>query len=880
MNLDRFTNKAREAVSSCRALLTRFGHSQVTPEHVLLALLEQEDGLAWKILERLEANPKIILEEITEYLDKQPKGTSVSTNKDELHVSNKLMQMLEVADKEAQQLKDDYISVEHLMLALCDETRGQAGTILKRNGVTRERVLKVLGQIRGKQRVTSQEPEATYEALKRYGKDLTEMAARGKLDPVIGRDDEIRRVMQVLSRRTKNNPVLVGEPGVGKTAIVEGLAIRITKGDVPEGLKDKKLIALDMGSLIAGAKYRGEFEERLKAVLKEVIESEGEIILFIDELHTVVGAGSSGEGSMDAGNLLKPPLARGELHCIGATTLDEFRKHIEKDPALERRFQMVFVDEPSVEESISILRGLKERYEVHHGVRIKDSALVGAAVLSDRYITDRSLPDKAIDLVDEAAARMRIEIDSMPTELDELERRRIQLEIEREALKKEVDPASRERLEKLEKDLADLKERADALRAQWQQEKEALNRVQVIKADIENTKLQIEQAERATDLQRAAELKYGKLIELEKQLKEEEEVFGKKKSSRLLKEEIDEEDIAEIVSKWTGIPVTKLLEGEVQKLLHLEEHLHQRVIGQEEAIEVVSNAVRRARAGLKDPNRPIGSFLFLGPTGVGKTELAKALAEFLFDDENAMVRIDMSEYQERHTVARLIGAPPGYVGYDEGGQLTEAVRRRSYTCVLLDEIEKAHTDVFNILLQVLDEGRLTDSKGRTVDFKNTVIIMTSNIGSQHILEYQLKAAVDGDASYPAMKEQVLTALREHFRPEFLNRIDETVVFHALTAEQLKKIVDIQLTILNKRLMERKILLTATEAARDWLARTGYDPVYGARPLKRLIQKDIENPLALRILQGEFADGDRILVDSNGDALQFKREGSLVSVGSE
>ncbi|HNA74603.1 MAG TPA: AAA family ATPase, partial [Candidatus Obscuribacter sp.] len=612
---------------------------------------------------------------------------------------------------------------------LTDESKGQAGTVLKQNGLTRERILKVLTEIRGKQKVTSQDPEGTYQALERYGKDLTEMAARGKLDPVIGRDDEIRRVMQVLSRRTKNNPVLVGEPGVGKTAIAEGLAIRITKGDVPEGLKDKKLIALDMGSLVAGAKYRGEFEERLKAVLKEVTDAEGEILLFIDELHTVVGAGSGGEGSMDAGNLLKPPLARGELHCIGATTLDEYRKYVEKDPALERRFQTVFVDQPSVEETISILRGLKERYEVHHGVRIKDAALVSAAVLSDRYITDRALPDKAIDLVDEAAARMRIEIDSMPTVLDELERRKIQLEIEREALKKEKDQASRERLEKLEKELANLKEESDNLRARWMAEKEGISKIQVIKADIETTKVQIEQAERATDLQKAAELKFGKLIELEKQLKELEGQISGHKGPRLLKEEIDEEDIAEIIGSWTGIPVTKLLEGEVQKLLRLEDHLHHRVIGQDEAIEVVANAVRRARTGMKDPKRPIGSFLFLGPTGVGKTELAKALAEFLFDDEQAIVRIDMSEYQEKHTVARLIGAPPGYIGHDDGGQLTEAVRRRSYSCVLFDEVEKAHTDVFNILLQVLDEGHLTDSKGRTVDFKNTVIIMTSNIGS-------------------------------------------------------------------------------------------------------------------------------------------------------
>ncbi|HEY9756366.1 MAG TPA: ATP-dependent chaperone ClpB [Oculatellaceae cyanobacterium] len=877
MNLDKFTNKAQEAITACKNILVKFGHSQVTPEHVMLACMEQQDGIAAKIVERLDVKPDKIIDELTEYLDRQPKGTSMNTSKDEIHVSNKLMQVLDDAQKEADKLKDDYISVEHLMLAFCDDTKNQTGTILKRNGITRDRMLKALLQIRGKQRVTSQDPESTYQALEKYGKDLTEMAAKGKLDPVIGRDDEIRRCMQVLSRRTKNNPVLVGEPGVGKTAIVEGLAIRITKGDVPEGLKNKKLIALDMGSLIAGAKYRGEFEERLKAVLKEVIEAQGQIILFIDELHTVVGAGSSGDGSMDAGNLLKPPLARGELHCIGATTLDEYRKHIEKDPALERRFQTVLVDEPTVEEAISILRGLKERYEVHHGVRIKDSALVGAAVLSHRYITDRSLPDKAIDLVDEAAARMRIEIDSMPTELDELERRRIQLEIEREALKKETDPGSRERLERLEKDLSNLKERADVLRAQWQKEKAALNKVQEIKGEIEQAKIQIEQAERATDLQKAAELKFGTLRELEKQLKDQETVFNEK-GPRLLKEEIDEEDIAEIVSKWTGVPVTKLLEGEVQKLLSLEDQLHKRVIGQEEAIEVVANAVRRARAGLKDPNRPIGSFLFLGPTGVGKTELAKALAEFLFDDEQAMVRIDMSEYQERHTVARLIGAPPGYVGYDEGGQLTEAVRRRSYSCVLFDEIEKAHGDVFNILLQVLDEGHLTDSKGRTVDFKNTVLIMTSNIGSQFILDYQLKAAIQGDSCYPEMKQKVMEALRDHFKPEFLNRIDETVVFHALTAEQLKKIVDIQMNYLNRRLADRKIDLVMTDEASEWLARTGYDPVYGARPLKRLIQKDIENPLSLEILKGNFTDGDTIKIEAAGDSLKFVKEArKLVTV---
>ena len=873
MNLENFTSKAQEAITNCRGIISRFGQREIAPEHLLLALLEQNEGMAERILKRLEVNQQPLIEETERYLQKQPKSSNVTENRDELIVSNRLMTTLDVAKKEADRLKDQYISVEHLLLALTDAGHSQAGTILKQAGVSHECILQALTAIRGNQRVTSQDPEATYESLARYGRDLTELARQGKLDPVIGRDDEIRRVMQVLSRRTKNNPVLVGEPGVGKTAIVEGLASRIIRGDVPEGLKEKRIITLDMGSLIAGAKYRGEFEERLKAVIKEVIEAQGKIILFIDELHTVVGAGSGGDGSMDAGNLLKPPLARGELHCIGATTLDEYRKHIEKDPALERRFQTVLVNEPSVEDTISILRGLKERYEVHHGVRIKDAALVSAAVLSHRYIADRSLPDKAIDLIDESAAKMRIEIDSMPTELDELERRRIQLEIEREALKKETDAASRDRLKRLERELADMKEKADTLRSQWQAEKEALNRVQVIKADIEATKHQIEQAERATDLQKAAELKYGKLIELEKNLKKEEEAFlnknGNKNAARLIKEEIDEEDIADIVSKWTGIPVTKLLEGEVQKLLHLEEHLHQRVVGQDEAVEVVSSAVRRARAGLKDPKRPIGSFLFLGPTGVGKTELAKALAEFLFDDDQAMIRIDMSEYQERHTVARLIGAPPGYIGYDEGGQLTEAVRRRAYSCILFDEIEKAHSDVFNVLLQVLDEGHLTDSKGRTVDFKNTVLIMTSNVGSQFILDYQVKAAIDGDASYSLMREKVLSALRDYFRPEFLNRIDETVVFHALTAEQLKKIVDIQLNYLNHRLAERNMLLVSTEAARDFLSRTGYDPVFGARPLKRLIQKEIENPLAFKLLQGEFIDGDRITIDSNGEELTFK-----------
>lgn len=879
MNLDRFTNKAQEAITDTRAVLTKFGHSQVSPEHLLLSMLDQKDGLTPTIIEKLEAKPSEVADDLEKYLAGQPKGSAVNMQKDELHVSSKLMQLLEFAAREAEKMKDQYISVEHLLIALCDPGKGQAGTILKQHGITRDKIIDQLNEIRGNQQVTSQDPEATYQALKRYGRDLTEAAAKGKLDPVIGRDDEIRRVMQVLSRRTKNNPCLVGEPGVGKTAIVEGLATRITKGDVPEGLKKKKLIALDMGSLIAGAKYRGEFEERLKAVLKEVLESQGQIILFIDEIHTVVGAGSSGEGGMDAGNLLKPPLARGELHCIGATTIDEYRKHVEKDPALERRFQTVDVDEPGVEETISILRGLKERYEVHHGVRIKDSALVSAAVLAHRYITDRFLPDKAIDLVDESAAKMRIEIDSMPSELDELERRKIQLEIEREALKKETDNASKDRLEKLEKDLSEIKERSDALRAQWLSEKESVNKIQKIKSEIEETKIHIEQAERATDLQKAAELKFGKLIELEKELKEHLAKDGSKTRTRLLKEEIDEEDIADIVGKWTGIPVNKLLEGEVQKLLRLENHLHQRVIGQDEAIQVVADAVRRARAGMKDPKRPIGSFLFLGPTGVGKTELAKALAEFLFDDDNAIVRIDMSEYQEKHTVARLIGAPPGYIGFDEGGQLTEAVRRKAYSCVLFDEVEKAHADVFNVMLQVLDEGHLTDSKGRQVDFKNTVIIMTSNIGSKHILDYQVNSAIEGDSGYNAMKDQVLGALRQHFRPEFLNRIDETVVFHALTKDQLKQIVDIQLMFLNRRLIDRKLQLVVSETAQDWLADNSYEPLYGARPLKRLIQKEIENPLSLHILKGDFVDGDIILIDAKPDdeKLTFKKEGALVTV---
>ena len=868
MNLNKYTEKAQEAVLAAQTLAEAENHPQIEPEHLLVALVEQQDGVVPALLRKLQLDPAAIARDARRAMGQQPKvhgGSSAS-------ISPRLKLVTDLASAEAERLKDEYVSTEHLFIAIADEEgRSPAARLLKQAGLTRDKIFESLTAIRGSQRVTDQNPEGKYQALERYGRDLTALAQKGKLDPVIGRDDEIRRVIQVLSRRTKNNPVLIGEPGVGKTAVVEGLAQRIIRGDVPEGLKDKKVVGLDMGALVAGAKYRGEFEERLKAVLKEIADAEGQVILFIDELHTVVGAGAA-EGSLDASNMLKPMLARGELHTIGATTLDEYRKHIEKDAALERRFQPVMVGEPTVEDTISILRGLRDRYEIHHGVKFKDSALVAAAVLSQRYIADRFLPDKAIDLIDEAASRLRMEIDSMPAELDEVERRVMQLEIEREALRKESDKASKERLQKLERELADLKEERGRLKTQWEQEKEGIQTTQKKKEELEAVRLEIERAQRSGDYAKASELQYGRLPALEREIKDAEARLAS--GPQLLKEEVDEEDIAEVVSRWTHIPVSKLMEGEIQKLLKMEDRLHGRVVGQDEAVIAVSNAIRRARAGLQDPNRPLGSFLFLGPTGVGKTEMARALAEFLFDDEQALVRIDMSEYQEKHTVSRLIGAPPGYVGYDEAGQLTEAVRRRPYAVVLFDEVEKAHPEVLNVMLQLLDDGRLTDGKGRTVDFRNTVVIMTSNIGSEYLATLGTVPLDAHGGQSPTISEgvrrQVMDALRGHFRPEFLNRIDETILFHPLSRKDLASIVDIQARHLLKRLEDRKIHVELTPASRSLLVDQGYDPSYGARPLKRTIQRLVLDPLAHKVLEGQFREGDRVLIDADAGAIVFRK----------
>ncbi|MBM3708854.1 MAG: ATP-dependent chaperone ClpB [Actinobacteria bacterium] len=852
MNFEKFTIKTQEALTRAQAIASENGHQSIEDFHLMSALLEQSEGVILPVLAKLEVNINEFTKRVENLIRNFPK---VSGQNIQIYIGAELNNILNNAFKEAQQLKDEFVSTEHILIAMA-EGKGRVSELLRQYGVTKERIYRILVEIRGSQRITDANPEDKYRALQRFGKDITELAAKQKLDPVIGRDDEIRRVIQVLSRRTKNNPVLIGDPGVGKTAIVEGLAQRIIAGDVSEGLKGKKVIAIDIGAMVAGSKYRGEFEDRLKAVLKEIAKSEGNIIIFLDELHTIVGAGAA-EGAVDASNMLKPMLARGELHAIGATTLDEYRKHIEKDAALERRFQPILVNEPSVEDTIAILRGLKEKYEVHHGVRIKDSALIAAAVLSERYISDRFLPDKAIDLIDEAASRLRIEIDSMPTEIDEIERKIQQLEIEEQALKKEKDKASKERMEKLKKELSNLKEKSSAMKAHWLQEKDAIKVIRGLKEEIEKTKLAAEQAERDANLAKAAELKYGKLLELDRKLEAENKKLEQlQKNQKMLKEEVDEEDIAETVSKWTGIPVTSLVEGEIEKLIHMEQRLKKRVVGQDEAIETISNAIRRARAGLQDPNRPIGSFIFVGPTGVGKTELSKALAEFLFDDERAMVRIDMSEYMEKHTVSRLIGAPPGYVGYEEGGFLTEAVRRRPYSVILLDEIEKAHLDVFNILLQIMDDGRLTDGHGRTVDFKNTVIIMTSNIGSQFIVELDAKDEEE-------MKRRINESIKAHFKPEFLNRVDDIIIFHRLGIEQIKEIVDIQVQKLKTIMSSKKLQLEITDRAKELLAKEGFDAAFGARPLKRVIQNEVQNALAIKILNGEIKEGDRVKIDVTG-----------------